>query len=84
MEIFTGHPRSVGETYFQHGLKSLGYALRLFRVAVACMVHAFFPFLFKNTASEYIKELNQQMMSRTTNDILEKLTRAKHPTNHKR
>ncbi len=51
LNIFTKHPKSVNETYWQHCCFALGFSVKLFLAAFCALVHAFFPFLFEKTAS---------------------------------
>ena len=55
---FTAHPRSAGETYFQHMRVALGFARQTIGAGLAAVVHAFFPMFHKTTTSERIKCLN--------------------------
>jgi hypothetical protein len=61
---FTEHPREVGMSYFRH----FGYAFsvmgRLFGCSLACIVHAFFPFLFTHTTSRTINKLHEELNHR--------------------
>jgi hypothetical protein len=63
-DLFTDHPRSVGETYGDHMLVALSFAGPLTKAAAAALVHAFLPFLFVRTASLTIKSLNERMTRR--------------------
>ncbi len=62
--LFTGHPREAGMSYFRH----FGYAFsvtgRLFACVLACIVHAFFPFLFTHTTSKTINKLHEELNHR--------------------
>ena len=62
-KVFTGHPRSVGETYFEH----MGVASRcgasMVVAGLACLVHAVLPFLFVRTASNCLTRLYQRMVA---------------------
>lgn len=60
--LFTDHPASVGETYLQHLLQALGFALRMLAGGLACLVHAFLPFLFVRTGSQTITGLHERMV----------------------
>lgn len=60
--LFTEHPASVGETYLQHLGQAMGFALRMLAGGLACLVHAFLPFLFVRTGSQAITELHQRMV----------------------
>lgn len=62
--IFTKHPASLGETYFEHMRASLSYAVPLLGASMAAFVHAIFPFLFTTTASATVKQLYARMTRR--------------------
>ena len=66
---FTKHPQTVNETYLQHMRCALGFHCTLLRLSFAALVHAIFPFLFKTTASDGIKKLNDCMKNRRKNEI---------------
>jgi len=63
MQQFTEHPRSVGETYFQHMTSAATFSGRMFTGALCCLLHAIFPFLFERTASGIIAELYDRMVA---------------------
>ena len=44
--IFTDHPQSVGETYFEHMRFAGWFAARLLMAGGAALVHAVIPCLF--------------------------------------
>jgi hypothetical protein len=60
---FTKHPASVGETYFQHMRMAGSFGTRMLGGALACYVHAIFPFLFEKTGSAAIAELHDRMLA---------------------
>lgn len=60
--LFTRHPASVGETYWQHLGTALTFGIRMIAGGLACIVHALLPFLFVNTASRYIEKLHDRMV----------------------
>ena len=60
--LFSDHPRSVGETYLQHLAAALWFSLTMARAAICCFVHAFLPFLFTKTGSQYIERLYEAMV----------------------
>ena len=64
-EWFLEHPRTVGETYFQHQRIAVRFALALFRAAVLCLIHALVPKLFDHSASRAVAELHQRMARRS-------------------
>ena len=49
---FTRHPKEVGETYFEHMGIASGVGLQMAIGALACFVHAVFPFLCVRTGSQ--------------------------------
>jgi hypothetical protein len=81
-KLFTRHPASVGETYGEHLVVAGGFGVRLVLAGVACLLHALLPFLFENTASRAITELNARMLARRrlaqTSALAHPSTRAVH------
>jgi hypothetical protein len=61
--LFTEHPASVGETYFEHLCAAMGFSLRMMLGGIACLLHAFFPFAFRRTGSDCICELYERMVT---------------------
>jgi len=55
---FTAHPKSVGETYLQHGLFACRYGAKMTAGGIAAFVHGILPFLFQTTGSRVTRELN--------------------------
>ncbi len=55
-KLFTEHPNSVDETYFEHLWFAGICSLRLILAGCACLIHSFLPFLFKKVASNTIME----------------------------
>jgi Family of unknown function (DUF6356) len=62
--LFTSHPDSLNESYFQHFSHAMGYSVRLFGAAFCAFTHALLPFLFEKTASTAIKTMYSEMTSR--------------------
>jgi hypothetical protein len=62
--LFTEHPDSVGESYFEHMGVALSFAGPLAVAALTAFVHAFLPFLFVTTASATVKRLYARMTRR--------------------
>ena len=63
MKAFTEHPRSVGESYWEHMGMSLSFACTMLLAAGAALVHALLPFLFVRTGSGIIDRLHQRMVA---------------------
>lgn len=55
--MFTEHPSSVNETYFQHMAFAGKFSIKLFAAAFAALIHAILPFLFDKTASTIVSRL---------------------------
>ena len=64
MNPLTEHLRDVGESYPEHFLKAVRFGLTMLAAGVACLVHALFPFLLVNSASESIRRLHRQLENR--------------------
>lgn len=60
---FTQHPHNIGETYWQHQRRALGFAFQLLGAGCAALVHALLPFLFVETGSRAIRKLHTDMVT---------------------
>ncbi len=67
VDLFTAHPHSVNETYFQHLRYASVAGLKLIFAGIACVIHSVFPFLFINTASNIMKKISEEMQNRREN-----------------
>ena len=61
--LFTEHPASVNETYFEHLCAAISFATAMAVATLACLVHAFLPFLCVTTSSRKITELHDRMVA---------------------
>ena len=61
---FREHPNAVGETYFQHLFKSFSFGIKLIFIASQAFIHAIFPWCFKLSASDRVRELNDVLQAR--------------------
>jgi len=61
-KAFTDHPRSVGETYFEHLVHASGFGVRMVLGGLACVLHGLLPFLFVKTGSKQIETLHGKMV----------------------
>jgi hypothetical protein len=52
--LFTRHPRSVGESYFEHMREALTIASRMYFSFVGQTVHAFFPFIHPPNGTDIV------------------------------
>ena len=64
INIFTKHPKEVGETYLQHMMSALRYSLTFLFLFVVAFIHAIMPFLFTRTASCVIQEMARHIEKR--------------------
>jgi hypothetical protein len=60
--IFTEHPATVGETYWQHLAHAAGFAFWMVVGGIACLLHAIFPFACVTTGSGIIRKLHDRMV----------------------
>ena len=64
IELFTEHPATVGETYWQHLRFAARSGSAMVAAGSACLVHALLPFLFMSTASRTVRTLSERMERR--------------------
>lgn len=62
--IFTKHPHSLGESYFEHCWHALKFGGCMVIGGTACIIHAIFPFVFKKTASNFVFNMTHTMIER--------------------
>lgn len=61
--LFTEHPADAGETYFEHFCTATYFAVRMFFGAIACLIHAIFPFICVRTGSGTVSHLHDVMVT---------------------
>ncbi len=61
--LFTDHPDSVGETYFEHMGTAFSFGGRMVLGGLACLMHGLLPFLFTKTGSGLITQLHDEMLA---------------------
>jgi hypothetical protein len=61
---FLAHPKSVGESYFEHQRMALGFAAALLKAGFACLIHGFVPGLFQSTGSRTVAALHERMITK--------------------
>ena len=62
------HLKDVDETYFEHMYHALGYTLTFLLLTVTTLIHSILPFLFVETGSKKIQELNKHIQNRLDNE----------------
>ncbi len=63
-QLFTEHPQSIGESYFQHMSNAFSFGKKMFFASVTCIIHGIFPFLYTSRGSQAIEELHAHMSAR--------------------
>ena len=67
--LFTKHPKNVGESYLTHFIKALSFSYRLFVLSLKVFIHSIFPFIYKDAASMRIKQINDDMQKRKNKSL---------------
>ena len=62
--IFTKHPKEVGETYWEHLYNALRYAITFLLLFFVALIHSIFPFWFTKTASCVIQHMAKHIEKR--------------------
>jgi len=62
--VFKQHPESVDETYVEHAVFALRFAIKLAAASGAALIHAIIPILFKKTASRIVADLYDKTHNR--------------------
>ena len=55
------HLKEGNQNYFQHGLRSFRLSIILIFLSIVALIHALIPFVFYNTASSWIKDINKEI-----------------------
>jgi hypothetical protein len=71
-KLFTDHPASVNESYFEHLCSAMSFTLTMFIATLASLTHAFLPFLCVTTGSRKITELHDRMVSNRIHNLAPK------------
>ncbi|MEL6874220.1 MAG: DUF6356 family protein [Pseudomonadota bacterium] len=63
MQLFTKHPRTVGETYSEHFIMASSFGVPMILAGLACLLHGIFPFMFERTGSNLVRTLHDRMVT---------------------
>jgi len=63
LDLFTRHPHSVGETYFEHLRFATSFGVSMVVGGLACMVHGLLPFLCVTSGSRRVRQLHAVLQS---------------------
>lgn len=66
--IFTKHPHSVNENYYEHMKFALKFGFNMVEGGVACMIHAMFPFVFQTKGSATAFDSVEDFLKRHPNN----------------
>ena len=61
IDVFTEHPKTVGESWARHARFALSASGLLARAALAAAIHAVVPALFETTASSTVDKLHARI-----------------------
>lgn len=62
--LLFAHPRSVGETYFEHAAIAARFGATMVAGGVKCLAHAVIPAVFSRSASDSVAKLNSELARR--------------------
>ena len=80
--IFTEHPKSLGETYFQHMKFACWLGWSMLMASVAFIIHAIFPFLLQKTGSNILFKVTHRFIDRVPK-VEERLIHLSEALDHK-
>ena len=61
--LFSNHPASVNENYFEHFASAMGFGFRMIWGGIICLVHAVVPGVCATRGSDMICELHERMVT---------------------
>jgi hypothetical protein len=70
---FQEHPRSVGESYWEHATHAARFGLAMLRGSLACLVHAAFPWICTTTGSRTVARLHDRMVINRSRNRLDEM-----------
>ena len=62
--LFTEHPRTLGMSWWGHGVGAVKIGLTMIGAGIACLVHAVVPGWFTETAGRTVMHLHDHMTRR--------------------
>jgi hypothetical protein len=65
--LFTGHPRTLGMSWWVHGTGAARIAFVLLGAGVACLIHSIVPGWFTHTAGKTVSDIYGEMQRRKAN-----------------
>jgi len=62
--LFVDHPRSIGMSWWRHGVGAARIGGELIAAGAACLIHAVVPGWFTQTAGKTVTRLHSEMLRR--------------------
>ena len=72
--VFTKHPHSLGEGYFQHMKFASLFGFNMILGGLACLTHAVFPFVFERTGSNCLFKMMRHFIHRMPSSECREMT----------
>jgi Family of unknown function (DUF6356) len=63
-QLFLEHPRSIGETYFEHQRCAFEIGATLIGAGLACLLHGLVPAAFRDTGSRVVSHVHRRISAR--------------------
>lgn len=63
-KYFTEHPNSVNESYITHLFFAGKTGIKVILIGMVCICHGIFPFMFKETASNFFINIASKLYKR--------------------
>ena len=64
--LFLDHPKSVGESYFEHQRAAFSFAGSMICGGFACFIHGVIPGFYCRTGSRTVNRLHERMVANRT------------------
>ena len=61
--INLNHLKEANQNYFQHALKASYLSIIFIFLSVVALIHALIPFVFYDTVSTWIKDINKKIQT---------------------
>jgi hypothetical protein len=60
--LFLDHPRSLGQSYFEHQRNALTFASWMLLASIACFIHSVVPGTFRITGGRIVSMVSDRML----------------------
>ena len=62
LEAFLEYPREINLTYKEHFIRTFSFSVKLYLTSIKVLIHSVFPFLFKDSTSSIIDDVENQII----------------------